>query len=101
MRYDTEVYFRLPPTSVYNTQTGNYEEGAAEETQAIAAVVNTDIETLRLVYGELKQGSLTIHLQNKSYTKVYAGVRIGEKIYSVDHVKNFRNKQVLVVTEEQ
>lgn len=101
MRYDTLIYFRLPVDGTYNPATGNYEDNDPVEMKTLASVVNTDVGTLRLVYGELKQGSLTIHLQNKTYSPIFDRIRIGDKLYAVDSVKEFRHKQALVVSEVQ
>lgn len=101
MRYDRIVYLRTPLVGTYNPETGNYDGNTYSETKVVASVVNTDATTLRLVYGELVQGSMTIHLQNKLYADIYDSVRIGTKVYRIDRVRRFRNKESLVVTEVQ
>lgn len=100
MRYDTEVYFRLNTPGEYDPTTGNYAEAAPVEAKRWANVMDTQTETLRLIYGELRQGSLTIQLQN-AYIAPFDSIRIGNKLYSVDYVRHLREKQTFIVSEVQ
>ena len=100
MRYDTKVYFQKAIPGEYNPLTGNYSEDTVTEELKYAAVSSTGIEMLKLVYGNIKEESLTIHLQN-SYKKEYDRIRIADKIYRVDYVRNLRTKQILIVKEIQ
>jgi hypothetical protein len=99
MRFDTPIYFQRT-TSQYNASTGNYDKSDPTEEMRYASVTNTGDETLRLVYGELRQGALTIRLQ-MAYTKPFDCIRIGEKSYKVDKVRNLRTKQTFLVSEVQ
>lgn len=100
MRFDTPIYFQCITPGEYDASTGDYGEDTIAEELRYASVTDTGDETLRLVYGELKQGSKTIRLQMQ-YTKAFDRVRIGEKVYSVDKVRNLRTKQTFVVSEVQ
>ena len=100
MRYDTKVYFQKTIPGEYNPLTGNYSEDTTAEELKYAAVSSTSIEMLKLVYGNIKEESLTIHLQNP-YKKEYDHIRIGDKIYKVDYIRNLRTKQILIAKEVQ
>ena len=98
MRYDTQIYFQQIIPGEYDPKTGNYEEDQVMETQRLAAVMETNTETMRILYGAIRQGSVTVHLQNR-YEQAYDRIRIGDRVYQVDRRKNLRVKQVLVLTE--
>ena len=98
MRYDTPVFFQQNSGETYNPETGDYEEGTVKETAVLAAVLPTSQDTLQIVYGGLKEDSLTIHLQNK-FNEVFDTIRIGEKIYKVDHKHTLRVKQAFIISE--
>jgi len=100
MRYDTPVYFQRVVPGAYDPDTGNYGNDTVEEVKRYASVVGTSVEVLKVVYGELKQGSRTIHLQTH-YDKPYDRIRIGRKIYGVDYDRPLRAKHVFVVSEVQ
>ena len=67
-------------------------------TQRLAAVMEPKTAPLRTLYGTIRQGSVTVHLQNR-YEQAYDRIRIGDRVYQVDLRKNLRVKQVLVLTE--
>lgn len=100
MRYDTPVYFRRIIHGEYNPGTGDYGNDTVDETQRYASVMDTSRETRRLIYGEIRQGSLTIHLQNH-YDDPFDQIRVGNRLYTVDHTRRLRVKQVFVVSEVQ
>lgn len=98
MRYDTQVFFQKRIPGAYDADTGNYEEDRIEENLKYAAVMDTQAEMIKLVYGSIKQGSLTLHIQNH-YKKNFDYIRIGEKIYQVDYTRKLRIKQTFIVSE--
>lgn len=98
MRYDKVVYFVKEGESVYDPQTGDYIEGIPTATPKHASVIDTSAEMLRLVYGSIKQGSLTIHLQNK-YDQAFDYILVGEKKYKPDYERKLRVKHTFVVSE--
>ena len=100
MRYDTPVYFQEITPGKYNPETGDYKEDTIQETKRLASVVNTGEETLKLLYGSVKQDSLTIQLQNH-YNAPFSRIRIGEAIYQVDVSRKLRVKHTLIVSEVQ
>ena len=98
MRYDTPAVFQLIEEQ-YQTN-GDYTESVKEQHTEYVSLVDTDIQTMHLVYGGIRQGSVTMHLQN------YVGypfnrVIIGGKAYTVDQVVNMRVKQAYILSEWQ
>lgn len=98
MRYDTPIYFQKSTGEQYNAETGDYDAGQTEETLKFASVVGTTENMQQLIYGQLRQNSLTVSLQNK-YTGTFSTIRIGDKVYAVDYHKDHRQKQTLVLSE--
>lgn len=99
MRFDTPIYFRTVK-SEYDAASGNYIDEPPVEEMRLASVTDTGDETLRLIYGTIKQGCKTIRLQNP-YIKPYDYIRIGEKLYKPDKARKLRTKQSFVVSEVQ
>lgn len=100
VRYDTPIYFQRVTPGVYNVDTGDYDADMMEERLRRAAVMDTRAETLKLVYGDIRQGSLTIHIQNR-YPEAFDRIRIGDKVYRVDYHRKLRTKESFVVSEVQ
>lgn len=100
MRFDTPIYFQQITPGLYDPATGDYGTDAVVEILRHASVTDTGTETLKLVYGDLKQGSRTIRLQN-CFTEPFERIRIGSTVYRVDMERRLRTKHVLVVSEVQ
>lgn len=100
MRYDTKVIFARNGPAIYDEETGDYSDPVAIKTTRYASVMDTNRETMHLVYGEIKQGSLTIQLQNH-YDDPFDYITIGDTKYKVDYTRKLRVKQTFVVSEEQ
>ena len=100
MRCDKPIYFQKSVRGPYNRETGNYEPPTITETKVYASVTDSSAETLNLVYGKIKQRTLTIRLQTQ-YNEPFDRIRIGDKLYGVDKARNLRTKQVFVVSEVQ
>lgn len=100
MRFDTPIYFQSIQTGEYNTATGNYADDTITEVMRYASVTDSTTATLHLVYGGIKQGSLTVRLQNH-YNSSFDAIRIGEKRYHVDSERKLRTKHTFVVSEVQ
>ena len=62
--------------------------------------MDTRTETLRLVYGEIRQDSYTIQLQNH-YTNSFDYIEYDGKKYNVDFRRRLRNKETFIVSEVQ
>lgn len=98
MRYDVPIYFQRIASGAYDPSTGDYGNDTVVETLRYASVMDTRTETMRLIYGEVRQGSRIIHLQNH-YTEPFDRIRIGEKVYAVDLRRKLRVKETFVVSE--
>ncbi len=97
MRYDKPIFFQRVQPGEYDAATGNYGADTVTEVQKRASVTDSGVETLKLIYGDLKQGSKTIRLQ-RPYTEPFDRIRIDNKIYKVDFARFQRN---FVVSEVQ
>lgn len=98
MRFDTPVFFQTIKTIPDPKISGNYIDYVISEEKRYASVTETGIETLNLIYGEIKQGVKTVRLQNY-YDKPFDRVRIGNKAYKVDKARPLRLKYTLIVSE--
>lgn len=99
MRYDTPIYFVKKTKGVYQDN-GDWSDGTEELTKVMASVYDTNTEMVKLLYGELKQGTKTIHIQNH-YTKYFDLIRLDGKDYRVDARRAFRRKEAFTVSEVQ
>lgn len=97
MRYDTPIFFQSVKAGEYDATAGDYGPDIVTEDKRYASVTDSGTQTMMLVYGELKQGSKTIRLQ-QPYTAPFNRIRIGNKVYNVDRRKLFRNSQIFVVS---
>jgi hypothetical protein len=100
MRFDTPVYFQRIKAGAYDASTGDHGEDTITEEKRFASVTETGIETLNIIYGEIKQGVKTVRLQNY-YGKPFDRLRIGDKVYRVDRARPLRLKYTLIVSEVQ
>ena len=100
MRFDTPIYFRSVKAGEYDAETGDYGADTVQEVKRYASVTNTGTATLNVVYGGIKQGSLTVRLQNH-YGAAFDQIRIGEKLYRVDMARPLKVKQTFIVSEVQ
>lgn len=100
MRFNTPIYFQSVEQGEYNRDTGNYEPDTVTEEKRFASVTDSKTETLKLIYGDIKQGCLTVRLQN-IYRKPFDKIRIGDKLYRVDFSRTLRTKHIFVVSEVQ
>lgn len=100
MRYDTMIYFQKLIQGEYDQETGDYKDDSVSEDQKQASVMDTTTQMMQVVYGMIKQGSLTLQLQNH-YDHPFDQIRIGNKIYKVDYSRKLRTKQTFIVSEVQ
>lgn len=97
MRYDKPIFFQSIKPGEYDANSGNYGEDKTTEEKRFASVTDTGADTLNLIYGTLKQGSLTIRLQ-RAFTMPFDTIRVDDKIYRVDFS---RHRRAFVVSEVQ
>jgi hypothetical protein len=100
MRLDTPVYFQTVTAGAYDAESGNYGEPTVEEAKKFASVTDSGVDTLNLVYGEIRQGSKVVRI-NGNYDRPFSRIRIGRRVYRVDMARPLRNKHVFVVSEVQ
>ena len=98
MRYDKEVFFESITPGAYDETTGDYGDESVSSVMRLASVYDTRQETMQMVYGGVKRGSLTVHLQNH-YDDSFDRIRIGEKAYQVDYRRRLRVKESFVLSE--
>lgn len=97
MRYDKKVTFQKVD-EVYDKSTGDYTDQVTAEHTEYASIVDTDFQTMQIVYGALKQGSITMHLQNK-VPFLFDRIMFEGKAYRVDQIINQRVKQAYILSE--
>ena len=97
MRYDRTVVFIRNGEKTYNAATGNYSSSEPVRTERPASVMDTRTETMRLVYGEIREGSLTIQLQNH-YGDPFDRIEYAGKTYAVDYRRRLRVKDTFIVS---
>lgn len=100
MRFDTPIYFKSIKQGDYDEHTGNYGNDNITEVKKYASVTNSGIDTIKIIYGALKQGSLIVRIQGE-YKEPFDFIRIDEKDYKVDMSRKLRTKQVFIVSEVQ
>lgn len=100
MRYETPICFQRTIPGAYDPTTGDYADDSVSEVKVFASVMDTKTETMRLIYGEIRQGSLTIQLQNH-HDEPFDHIRVGSKRYVVGYRRRLRTKDVYFVSEVQ
>lgn len=100
MRYDRKIELIRADPGTFNPLTGNYEGGSETRTPLFASIMDTRAETVQLVYGSLKQGSLTIQLQNHIRIP-FDWIDVDGRRYKADFRRKLRTKETLVVSEVQ
>lgn len=100
MRFDTPVYFQRIKPGEYDASTGDYGEDTVTEEMRYASVTNTGDDAVNLIYGDLKQDSVTVRLQCH-YDRPFDRVRIGTKYYRVDKARELRTKHTFIMSEVQ
>ena len=100
MRFDTPVYFQKITPGAYDPNTGNYAPDQVTETKRFASVTDAGDSTVKIVYGELRQGCKVVRLQNH-YGDPFDRIRIGKKQYRADQIRRLRIKECFIVSEVQ
>lgn len=100
MRFDKEVIFIKKGEKVYDRNTGDYNTGEPVRTPVLASVNDTGINTLNIVYGNVKQDSITVTLQNH-YEDAFDLIEFEGRPYRVDRRIRLRVKDSFVCSEVQ
>lgn len=98
MRYDTPIYFQTTTAGDYDEASGNYGPDKTEETAVLASVMDTSRETMHLLFGEIRQGTLTVQILNH-YDAPFDRIRIGQKTYTVKSRRRLRTKETFIICE--
>lgn len=98
MRYDHPVYFCRDGASEYNEETGDYSLAEPTKIKRLASIIQTGEDRAQIVYGGIREGSLTLHLQ-RHYSDPFDYIEIDGKKYRVDHRSKLRVKDCYVVSE--
>lgn len=99
MRYDKVVYF-VSVSKSFDTATGDYTAEIVNRDARAASIMDTQADTLKLIYGDIRQGSFTIQLQNH-YTDSFDYIEYDGKKYNVDYRRKLRTKETFIVSEVQ
>lgn len=99
MRFDTQIFFQRIVQGELDVNTGNYPE-TVTETKKWACKTDVGAQTQHIVFGELREGSLILRLQ-QPYNEPFDRIRVGDKVYAVDKERKLRFKQVFIVHEVQ
>ena len=99
MRYSTPIYFVKEGEDEYDYATGDYITTEPIKHEAWANVSDTGTERMRLIYGALKQGAITVRIQGK-HDEVFDYVEVDDKKYNVGAFRTFRNDQSFNLSEQ-
>ncbi|MBE6005594.1 MAG: hypothetical protein E7238_00220 [Sarcina sp.] len=111
MRCDTQIYFvtegkRALITDRSSQDYGGYTNGQAAEVDMMADVTDTQTSTQQLVYGKLREGSVTVRL-NGHHLEPFDHIRIIDrntgvsKLFDVDAVRHLRQRSVFICHERR
>ena len=99
MRYDRLVYFVKKSKSIYNPDTGNYEQKEPVKTPVYASVMedtSNDLSRAKVLeYGKVDQEVLLVQLQNH-YLDPFDYIEIGGKKYEALKSRRLRTKHTFV-----
>ena len=99
MRYSTPIYFVKEGEDEYDYSTGDYVTTEPIKHEAWANVSDMGTQRQTLVFGALKQGALTIRIQNK-YEQPFDYIEVGGQPYNVASTRTFRHDQAFEVSEQ-
>lgn len=100
MRYDKTIYFVKNGENVYNYDTGDYEESEPVKIARSANVTDLGYESVKLLYGELKQGAKVVRIVGHHYDDCDY-IEIDGKAYLVQLERRLRQETTFQVVEKQ
>lgn len=98
MRYDKRIYFVKEGEGEYDYSTGNYVTTESIKHEVWANVSDMGTQRQTLIFGALKQGALTIRIQNK-YEQPFDYIEVDGQPYNVASTRTFRHDQAFEVSE--
>lgn len=96
MRFDVPIVF-TKYGDVYDSATGDYTTSVVNEDTRYASVDSTTERMMTLVYGGVRQDSITVRIQNH-YDGDFDDIVIDGKAYKVDYRRPLRVKDVFVLS---
>lgn len=97
MRFDKGIRF-VKIEEGFDPTTGDYTELTRSYESRNANITDTGTQEQVLVYGGIKEGSLTIRLQGEP-SSPFDFIEVGSKRYKVDKRRVLEHKTVYVVSE--
>ncbi len=100
MRYDKQVYFVKEGTKTYDPNTGDYTVSKPIKTMKWANISDAGTETLKILFGEIKQGTKIIRLKN-NYKEPFDYIEIDGEKYTSTLKREYRMGCAFYVGESQ
>lgn len=99
MRYDKIISLYRDERGSYNEDTGDYEHASDGFLDSIIASVNdASDQTVKLIYGEIREGVLVIHVPYNIGDGIDY-IKYKDKKYRIDRKRNLRFKTTFIVSE--
>lgn len=100
MRYDKVITPCEENRGLYNEDTGDYDDvGDIYNEPIIASVCDASDQTVKLVYGEIREGVLMIHVPTNDIDIKTDYIMYKGKKYRIDKRRNLRFKTTFIVSE--
>lgn len=100
MRYDKVITPCEENRGLYNEDTGDYDDvGDTCNEPIIASVCDASDQTVKLVYGEMREGVLMIHVPTNDIDIKTDYIMYKGKKYRIDKRRNLRFKTTFIVSE--
>lgn len=100
MRYDKVITPCEENRGLYNEDTGDYDDASDTYNEPIiASVCDASDQTVKLVYGEIREGVLMIHVPTNDIDIKTDYIMYKGKKYRIDKRRNLRFKTTFIVSE--
>lgn len=100
MRYDKVITPCEENRGLYNEDTGDYDDASDTYNEPIiASVCDASDQTVKLVYGEIREGVLMIHVPTNDIDVKTDYIMYKGKKYRIDKRRNLRFKTTFIVSE--
>lgn len=100
MRYDKVITPCEENRGLYNEDTGDYDDASDTYNEPIiASVCDASDQTVKLVYGEMREGVLMIHVPTNDIDVKTDYIMYKGKKYRIDKRRNLRFKTTFIVSE--
>lgn len=100
MRYDKVITPCEENRGLYNEDTGDYDDVSDTYNEPIiASVCDASDQTVKLVYGEMREGVLMVHVPTNDVGIKTDYIEYKGKKYRIDKRRNLRFKTTFIVSE--